>query len=120
MPDARQRAEKALAFIREIAANKCQWTPEEGTSSCDGLGGICVGHRAETWLAGNAETAPAPPQAREVEAAAEGALVTLRNGAAHLLAMKDGAHNCHGCGLLHAEWREAATLLESALARGGA
>lgn len=64
-PDASEPAKGACAeFIRTMAKGKCAWTPEEGTTSCDGLGGVCAGHAAERFL-------PAPPAGAEVREAAE-------------------------------------------------
>lgn len=63
--EAAEPAKEACAeFIRTMAKGKCAWTPEEGTTSCDGLGGVCAGHAAERFLA-------APPDGAEVREAAE-------------------------------------------------
>ena len=67
-----------------------------------------------------AASEPAPALPDEIREAAERAVSTLRSGAHHLLAMSGGAHHCPGCGLIHAEWVDAAVKLETALAsRGG-
>ena len=49
--DAVREAAEPFEFIRAMAGAKCSWTPAEGTTSCDGFGGVCAGHQAERWLA---------------------------------------------------------------------